>query len=151
MTPRTIKILFVSLLAAFFTVLTATGASAENLNIVSIDTSRIMERHPAFVDAQQTFQGEMQQMEQQLEGMGEEEQMMAQQMMQQQLQQRGQELQQEAMDKVREDIARIAREKGYEYVVDSNALLVGGEDITEEVMAEIDLEDEGVQQPEMME
>ncbi len=151
MTPRTIKILFVSLLAAFFTVLTATGASAENLNIVSIDTSRIMERHPAFVDAQQTFQGEMQQMEQQLEGMGEEEQMMAQQMMQQQLQQRGQELQQEAMDKVRDDIARIAREKGYEYVVDSNALLVGGEDITEEVMAEIDLEDEGVQQPEMME
>ena len=151
MTPRTIKILFVSLLAAFFTVLTTAGVSAENLNIVSVDTARIMERHPAFVEAQQTFQGEMQQMQQQLQGMGEEEQMMAQQMMQQQLQQRGQELQQDAMDKVRDDIATIAGEKGYEYVVDSNALLVGGKDITEEVMAEIDLEEEGVEPPEMME
>ena len=151
MTPRTIKILFVSLLAAFFTVVTTAGVSAENLNIVSVDTARIMERHPAFVEAQQTFQGEMQQMQQQLQGMGEEEQMMAQQMMQQQLQQRGQELQQEAMDKVRDDIATIAGEKGYEYVVDSNALLVGGKDITEEVMAEIDLKEDGVEPPEMME
>jgi outer membrane protein len=132
-----IGIYAVSLIAAG-----AVYANAENekMEIVSIDTARILEIHPAFVDAQQTFQNEMQEMENQLMEMGEEEQMMAQQMMQQRLQARGQELQQQAMSEVKADIEKVAKEKGYRYVVDSNALLVGGKDITEEVIEAMDIE-----------
>ncbi len=139
------KILCVCLAAVF---LTAAGTGvvfagdAKKVEIVSVDTNKILEKHPAFRKAQETFQGEMQEMEQQLEGMGQEEQQMAQQMMQQQLQQRGQELQQGAVDEVRKDIARIADEKGYTYVVDVNALIAGGKDITEEVMEAMDIEEE---------
>ena len=136
------KILCFVLAAAFFSMGWAAGVcagDAETVEIVSVDTNRILEKHPAFLSAQQTFQGEMRQMEQQLQGMGQEEQMMAQQMMQQQLQQRGQQLQQEALDAVRKDIARIAEEQGYTYVVDVNALIAGGKEITEEVMAEMDI------------
>ncbi|MGM0403176.1 MAG: OmpH family outer membrane protein [Thermodesulfobacteriota bacterium] len=117
------------------------AGDAEKVEIVSVDTNRILEKHPAFREAQDTFRGEMQEMEEQLEGMGQEEQQMAQQMMQQQLQQRGQELQQVAVDEVRKDIARIAKEKGYTYVVDVNALIAGGKEITEEVMEAMDIEE----------
>lgn len=139
------KILCVCMAVAFFSV-AGTGmvlaSDEENTLIVSIDTNRILEKHPAFLKAQEDFQGEMQQMQQQLEGMGEEEQMMAQQQMQQQLQQRGQELQEEALAEVRAHIAKIADEKGYKYVVDANALISGGKDITDEVMEEMDILEE---------
>ncbi len=131
------RLVLASIAAVCLIAATATTGAAESVQIVSIDTNRILQQHPAFQEAQQAFQGEMQQLEQQLQEMGEEEQMMAQQMMQQQLQQRGQELQMEAMDKVRDDIRRIAEEKGYSYVVDTNALIVGGKDITDEVMEEM--------------
>ncbi len=136
------KILCFCLTAVFFSALFAVGAMAadtEKVEIVSVDTNRILEKHPAFRKAQETFQGEMQEMEEQLQGMGQEEKQMAQQMMQQQLQQRGQELQQGAVDEVRKDIARIADEKGYTYVVDVNALIAGGKEITEEVMEAMDI------------
>ncbi|MFO8112334.1 MAG: OmpH family outer membrane protein [Desulfosalsimonadaceae bacterium] len=138
------KILCLCLAAVFFSAFCAVGAmagDAEKVEIVSVDTNRILEKHPAFREAQDTFRGEMQEMEEQLEGMGQEEQQMAQQMMQQQLQQRGQELQQVAVDEVRKDIARIAKEKGYTYVVDVNALIAGGKEITEEVMEAMDIEE----------
>lgn len=138
-----LKILGFCLIAAFFSAALTISVSAEdpeNAAIVMVDTNRILENHPAFIRAQQVFQGEMQQMEEQLQEMGEEERIMAQQMMQQQLQQRGQELQAEALDEVRSDVAAIAEEKGYKYVVDSNALIVGGKDVTEEVLESLDLE-----------
>ena len=137
------KILWVCLVVAVFGISATGGVFAEereNMEIVAIDTNRILENHPAFIRAQQIFQGEIQQMEEQLQEMGEEERMLAQQMMQQQLQQRGQELQMEALDEVREDIAKVAGEKGYTYVVDANALIVGGVDVTEEVMEALELE-----------
>lgn len=141
---KNFKILCFCLAAVFFMAVGATGISAADegkMEIVSINTNRILEKHPAFKEAQKTFQGEMQEMEQQLQGMGQEEQMMAQQMMQQQLQQRGQELQQNAVDAVRKDIAKIAGEKGYQYVIDANALIVGGKDVTEEIMEAMDIQE----------
>ena len=137
-----IRMLFIGFVAVIIMTagITAVNAEEEAMDIVAIDTARILELHPAFMDAQQTFQNEMQEMEHQLREMGEEEQMMAQQIMQQQLQARGQELQQQAMSEVRDDIQKVAEEKGYKYVVDANALLVGGKDITEEVIEAMDLE-----------
>jgi outer membrane protein len=137
-----IRMLFIGFVAVVIMAagMTVVNAEEEAMDIVAVDTARILELHPAFMDAQQTFQNEMQEMEHQLREMGEEEQMMAQQMMQQQLQARGQELQQQAMSEVRDDIQKVAEEKGYKYVVDSNALLVGGKDITEEVIDAMDLE-----------
>ncbi len=41
------------------------------------------------------------------------------------------------MEKIREDIQKIAKQKGYKYVMDSNALLAGGEDVTEEILQAI--------------
>jgi outer membrane protein len=141
---KNFKILCFCLAAVFFMAAGATGVCAgddNKMEIVSINTNRILEKHPAFKEAQQTFHGEMQEMEKQLQEMGREEQQMAQQMMQQQLQQRGQELQQNAVDAVRKDIAKIAGEKGYHYVIDANALIVGGKDVTEEIMEAMDIQE----------
>ena len=55
----------------------------------------------------------------------------------QQFQQRSRELQAQAVEKIREDIQKIAKQKGYKYVMDSNALLAGGEDVTEEILQAI--------------
>jgi Skp family chaperone for outer membrane proteins len=68
-----------------------------------------------------------------MEGKGQQERQVA----QQQFQQRAQKLQRDALDELRRDIQKIASDKGYTYVMDSNVLLAGGEDVTEEVMKEI--------------
>lgn len=133
--PLFIRISGISIAVLFFIMAGAVSSSArENAMIVSVDTSLILQHHPALQEAQQKFQGEVQNLQSQLQEMSEEEQMAAQQMMQQQLQQLGEGLQMEALDKVRIEIARIAEEKGYSYVVDKSALIVGGGDITEEIM-----------------
>ncbi len=136
MATKPFKILCICLTAAFFTAAGAVGAfagDAENIEIVTVNTNEIMQNHPAFKKAQQTLRGEAQQMQQQMQEKGKQEQRAA----QQQLQQRSRELQQNAMDKVRADIQKIAKEKGYEYVMDQNALIAGGKDVTDEILKEI--------------
>ncbi|MCF8024713.1 MAG: OmpH family outer membrane protein [Desulfobacteraceae bacterium] len=137
MTAKPFKIICVCLAAAFFTVAATAGAfagDAENIEIVTVDINRIMQQHPAFKKAQQTLQSEAQQMRQQMKEKGRQQQ----QAVQQQLQQRSRELQQNAMDEVRADIQKIAEEKGYEYVMDKNALISGGKEVTGEVLEEIE-------------
>lgn len=136
MAERPFKILCICLAAAFFTLAGTIGAfagDAENMEIVTVNTNEIMQNHPAFKKAQQTLRGEAQQMQQQMQEKGRQEQQAA----QQQLQQRSQELQQNAMDEVRADIQKIAKEKGYNYVMDQNALISGGKDVTDEILEEI--------------
>lgn len=141
MTARNFKILGFCLIATFFTMAAAGGVCADENGIgkiVTVDTNQIVQKHPAFIEAQQTLQGEAQKMRQDMEGKSEQEQQAAQQQMQQQLQQRSQQLQQEALDKVRKDIQEIADEKGWDVVMDVNALLSGGEDVTDEVIEAIE-------------
>ncbi|MCF8036118.1 MAG: OmpH family outer membrane protein [Desulfobacteraceae bacterium] len=136
MATKPSKILCICLTAAFFTVAGAVGAfagDAENIEIVTVNTNEIMQSHPAFKKAQQTLRGEAQKMQQQMQEKGKQQQRAA----QQQLQQRSRELQQNAMDEVRADIQKIAKEKGYEYVMDQNALISGGKDVTDEILEEI--------------
>lgn len=140
MTVKKFKILGFCLIAACLTMATTSTASAgdaENLKIVTVNTNQIVKNHPAFINAQQTLQGEAQEMRQEMQGKEKQEQRAAQQQMQQKLQQRSRELQQDALEKVRQDIQEIADENGWDYVMDANVLLAGGEDVTEEVMKEI--------------
>jgi outer membrane protein len=136
MVAKTFKCFGFCLVAAFFTMAGVTGVSAgdaENDKIVTVNTSQIIQKHPAFLEIQQTLQGEAQQIQQQMEGKSQQERQAA----QQQFQQRAQKLQKDALDKVREDIQKIADDKGYQYVMDANVVLAGGKDVTEEILKEI--------------
>lgn len=140
MTAKSFKIFGFFLIAALLATAAAATASAddsESLKIVTVETNQIMENHPAFIEAQQTLQSEIQEMQKEMEGKSEQDQQMAQQQMQQQVQQRSQQMQEEVLEKVRNDIQEIADEKGYAYVMDVNALLAGGENVTEEMVKAI--------------
>ncbi|MFP4532444.1 MAG: OmpH family outer membrane protein [Desulfobacterales bacterium] len=140
MTVKSFKILGFFLIAALLTTAAAATVSADDsksLKIVTVETNQIMEKHPAFIEAQQKLQSEIQQMQKEMEGKSEQEQQAAQQQMQQQMQQRSQQMQGEVLEKVRNNIQEIADEKGYDYVMDANALLTGGEDVTEEIVEAI--------------
>lgn len=125
------------------------GADTDDLRFYTVDTLAVMESHPAFQEAMEQYQERMQELQQQIEGMGEQEQAMMQHVFQQQVQQIGAELQEEAFDKMQEDINRYAEEKGYKYIFDANVMLVGGTDITDDIIDEIGVEplDMEVQQP----
>ncbi len=125
----------------------APAARAQLDEFYTVDSQSIMEVHPAFQEAMQEYQQEIQQMQQQLQQADEAQRQMMGQMMQQQLQRRGAELQEEAFDKMRQDIQRIADEKGYSPVFDINVVLVGGRDITDEIMDEMDIEEPGAEMP----
>ncbi len=137
---RTVLILFIGVLLAFH----PGPLFAENackLTIVSIDTAKILEAHPAFVKAQKDFETQIQGMQEKLKGMSEEKQMAAQEQMQQQAKQQGEKLQKEALAEVKKDLQKIADEKGYDYIFDSNSLIIGGKDVTAEVMKAMNLEE----------
>ncbi len=110
-------------------------ASAGEIKIVSMDTYRVFREHPAFKEAMAKFQKQVQEMQKKVDKADEKSKATAQQMMQIEMQQLGMQLQEEAFSKMRADVQKIAKKKGYDYVIDSNMLIVGGEDITEEILA----------------
>ncbi|MBN1445249.1 MAG: OmpH family outer membrane protein [Candidatus Omnitrophica bacterium] len=127
----------------FFTVLLcllgsgifATVCNGAEIQIVSVDTNRVFESHPAFKEAMEKFQIQLQDMKKKIDEAEEGSKEMVQQVMQQQMQQLGMQLQEEAFEKMRADVTKLAKEKKYDYVVDNNVIIVGGKDITEEVLA----------------
>ncbi len=135
-------ILIAGVAAAFFiaTISERAVASPGDMQIFTMDTQRVMEAHPAFLEAVEEYQQMIEEFQGRLEEAGEEEQMFLQQIMQQQLQQQGAELQQRAFDRMQEDVRKFAEEKGYGYVIDSNVMIVGGTEITDEVLESIGVE-----------
>ncbi|MCM8777967.1 MAG: OmpH family outer membrane protein [Candidatus Omnitrophica bacterium] len=120
----------------FFFLCMAGRSSAADIKIVSIDTGRVFESHPAFREAMEKFQTQAGEMQKKIEGIeNEEEKTNAQIQMQQQMRVVAMQLQEEAFNKMKEDVGKYAKKKGYTYVVDQNALIAGGKDITEEVIA----------------
>ncbi|MCM8830123.1 MAG: OmpH family outer membrane protein [Candidatus Omnitrophica bacterium] len=107
---------------------------SRQLSIASVDMEKIVNVHPAMQEAITTFQRELSDMQKQLDKMKEEEKIRQQQKMQQEISQIAMRLQDEAMDKVKKDIEKIAKRKGYTYVMDKNAIFVGGKDITDEIL-----------------
>ena len=131
-TAKKLKNASAALLLALF--VTAQPASAQEGEIAKIDTNRVLEVHPAFVEAQVEFEERLMEMQQELETMPEEEQLEAQQRLEAEIQELGMRLQEEALDELRNDLQEFADERGYDYVMDSTLLLVGGVDVTEEVI-----------------
>jgi len=103
--------------------------------IASVDMERIINAHPAMQEAITTFQKEISDRQTELNKMKGEEKVKEQQKLQQEISQIAMRLQQEAMDKIKKDIEQVAREKGYTFVIENNAIIVGGRDITEDVLA----------------
>lgn len=133
MPVQTRKIFGLCLILVVFALAGGNGVLAEdgkNLEIVTVDINRIMVQHPSLVEAQETLQREAQQMQRQAGKSGQADQ----QKIRQRLQERSQELQLDALAEVRNEIEKIAAEKGYTYVMEKNALLAGGRDVTDEFM-----------------
>ena len=136
MIAKTHKFFGIWIMAALFAIsgpAVLFAGDAEKERIVTVNINQLMEKHPAFDEARQTLQREARELKKQVEGKSQQ----AQQGAQQQFQQRSRELQAQAVDKIREDIQKIAKQKGYKYVMDANALLAGGEDVTEEILQAI--------------
>ena len=134
------SIIFVSavivvLLAVFIIFGNRMLVNADGFQIVSVDIEEVMSVHPAMDEAVQKFQEEIQELQKTLDEMDESERPMAQQMMQMQLQETSMALQEEAFGRIREDIRKVADSMGYKYVFDSSVLIVGGKDITGEVIS----------------
>ncbi|MCX8082474.1 MAG: OmpH family outer membrane protein [bacterium] len=109
---------------------------AADVKIVSIDTGKVFEAHPAFKEAMEKFQAQAGEMQKKLEGIeNEEEKKNAQIQMQMELRTLAMNLQEEAFNKMKDDVQKFAKKKGYTYVVDKNALIAGGKDVTEELLA----------------
>ncbi|MDD3726121.1 MAG: OmpH family outer membrane protein [Candidatus Ratteibacteria bacterium] len=120
----------------FFFIGLAGNSDAADIKIVSINTGKVFEAHPALKEAIEKFQTQAGEMQKQIEGIeSEEEKSNAQMQMQQQMRELAMNLQEEAFNKMKEDVQKFAKKKGYTYVVDQNALIAGGKDITEEVIA----------------
>jgi Skp family chaperone for outer membrane proteins len=128
-------VVFAAFVCLFIAGSFAITVSAGETKIVSMDTHRVFGEHPAFREAMGKFQKQVQEMQKKVDEADEESKATAQQMMQMEMQQLGMQLQEEAFSKMKADVQKIAKEKGYDYVVDSNMLIVGGEDITEEILA----------------
>lgn len=103
--------------------------------IASVDMDRIVSSHPAMQEAIIIFQKEISDRQRQLNKMNNKEKQENQQKMQQEISQIAMRLQKEAMDKIIKDIEKIANKKGYRVVMDKNAVITGGKDITDEVLA----------------
>jgi Skp family chaperone for outer membrane proteins len=115
-------ILFAAVIGLF---LTAGNANAEEIKIVSIKTGEVLQSHPAFREAVGKYQAKQQEMQKKLSEAKEEERTMLQTQAQQELQQIGMQLQKEATDKMTKDVQNLAKENGYDYVVDADMLIVG--------------------------
>lgn len=102
--------------------------------IFSADMDRIMGTHPALQEAMMNFQEEIRLMQGRLDKLEGEAKQKEQQKMQQEIQQIAVRMQNEAVNKIMEDIRSIAKSKGYDYILDSKSLIVGGKDVTEEIL-----------------
>lgn len=113
------------------------SVNAGQFEVVSVDMNQVMEAHPALHQAIEEFQSRVEKLQEGLGDMDDDSRMMAQQMIQGQMQQIGMELQEKAFNEVRADIRKVANAKGYKYVLDKDVLIVGGKDITQEVLDSI--------------
>jgi len=123
------------LLIVVVAVLVFTITKSRQGGIASVDMERIVNAHPAMKEAITSFQKEISDRQKELNKMKGEEKVKEQQKMQQEISQIAMRLQDEAMDKIKKDVEQVARKKGYTFVLEKNSIIVGGKDITEDVLA----------------
>ncbi|MEA3506305.1 MAG: OmpH family outer membrane protein [Elusimicrobiota bacterium] len=129
------------LVMAFAVILTFTACSSvaeSEVVIVSMNSQEVLQAHPAMQKAQKEYRAKMEEKQEEIGAMEEDQQRMARQMMQQELQQLGQELQQDAVDAMNKDISKVAKKKGYDYVLDSSVIFYGAKDVTGEMIKAVE-------------
>ncbi len=107
------------------------------VNIASVDLSKIINEHPAMEEAMKNFQKELDNQQKKYDKLKDEEKAKEQQKIQQEMTQLAIQMQQNVVKTAIGDVERIAKKNGYNYVIDKNALIVGGKDITDEVLKEL--------------
>jgi len=123
----------------------STGVAAQDVEVATIDMQEVLMAHPAIQDAQQELQEEQMAMMEELEELDEEEAQAQQMEMQEDLEMLQQELLEGAMDEAAADIDSAAADLGYDVVVDEEGVVsgeeeLGADNITEEIMEELDLD-----------
>ena len=132
------------LIAAF--TLAANRIFGRGGKICSVDMEVIMGEHPAMHEAMNEFQKELTAMQKQLDALEGEAKEQEQMKMQQQIQEIAMRMQEGAMGRIMRDIEQIAKKRGYSYVIEKNALITGGRDITEAVVSAIKEKEKEVQE-----
>ncbi len=128
-------VVFLIIVALVFLLIAGNKFFGKSSRIYSADIDKIMSEHPALQEAMDNFQKELMTMQKKLDELEGEEKRKEQQKMQQQIQQIAIRMQNEATNKVMEDVRSIAKQKGYAYIVDKKSLIVGGKDVTDEILA----------------
>lgn len=123
------------LVAVVFLLLAGSRVFGKSGRIFSADMDMIMGEHPALQEAMVNFQEELKAMQKKLDKMEGEAKLKEQQKMQQQIQQIAMGMQNEAVNRIMEDVRSIAKRKGYGYIIDKKSLIVGGRDVTEEILS----------------
>lgn len=124
-------------------------AGEGGISIASIDSRQVLQAHPAFHEAMEEYQRKLQEFRRQMEEVGEDEEALMRQMLQQQVQQLGVQLQERAFDAMQEDVEKFAKEKGYDYIIDSEVLLAGGIDVTDAMLEKLGEDPAELEEPEV--
>ena len=117
----------------------ASAASSSNVGVV--DFRQVMAQHPGLTDAdntmKQTITDAQKEFEEKSANMGEKEKAEYYQQTQQRLQQKQKELVEPIEASVNDAIKSVADAKGLSVVIDKNAVLYGGQDITQDVVKKV--------------
>ncbi len=123
------------ILAVVFLLTAGNSMFGKSGRIYSADMDKIMGEHPALQEAMVKFQEELKSMQGRLDKLEGEAKLKEQQKMQQQIQQIAMTMQNDAVERIMDDVRSIAKRKGYAYIVDKKSLIVGGKDVTEEILS----------------
>ncbi len=136
------KKLLISLLALLMVFMAAQPAlGVVDVEVGIVNIQEIVEAHPAAEELEQQMQEELRQLQEefqaQIEDLDEEDPELIQQL-QQQLQQQAEFIQQQKMQEMMEvlgpEIDEFREEKGYDLILTDQAVLSGGEEVTDELI-----------------
>ncbi len=135
------KLLVPVLLFAFIFMAVQPVSGVVDVNVGIVNIQEIVDAHPAAEELEQEMQEELRNLQEefqaQVQEMDEEDPELIQQM-QQQLQQQAELIQQQKMQEMMEllgpEIDEFKEEEGYDLILTDQAVLSGGEDVTEELI-----------------
>lgn len=116
-------------------------ASAASSNVGVVDYNQVMSQHPqvqsASSEMQQAIQDAQKDFEEKSANMNDQEKRDYYTQTQQRLQQKQQELMEPITQSVEDSVKKIAEQKGLSVVLDKNAVIYGGTDITQDVVKQV--------------
>lgn len=120
-----------------FLLLAAVGtAGAQELSLAVVNTQEIYRAHPSFQEATQRLKERQKEMNEELQGLSEEERAAKQKEMQKELQELQQELVQQAAEEANKDITSMAKDLGFDVVINSDGIITGEEELSAEDITE---------------